>query len=65
MEKIIINRIKCKRCKDILESNSTHDLKFCSCGAIGVDGGKDYLKRIARDTFDDIEELSIVEEITE
>lgn len=62
MKKIIINRIKCKRCEDILESNSTHDLKFCSCGAVGVDGGRDYLKRIVRDTFEDIEELSIVEE---
>lgn len=64
MEKIIINRIKCKRCKDILESNFTHDFKFCSCGAVGIDGGKDYLRRTARYTFDDIEELSIVEEIT-
>lgn len=61
MKKIIINRVRCKRCNDVLESNSTHDLKFCSCGAVGIDGGRDYLKRITRD-IDDIEELSIVEE---
>lgn len=42
-----------------------HDFKFCSCGAVGIDGCKDYLRRTVRYTFDDIEELSIVEEITE
>lgn len=65
MKKILENKIRCKKCGDILESNFTHDFKFCSCGAVGIDGGKDYLRRTVRYTFDDIEELSIVEEITE
>ena len=29
----------CKKCKDTIESKSEHDLKYCSCGAIGIDGG--------------------------
>lgn len=43
-EEIISNKIKCKKCGDIIESKSTNDYKKCSCGAVAVDGGKDYLK---------------------
>ena len=42
---IIHNRIKCKRCGDIIESTHRHDFKWCSCGQCAVDGGHDYLKR--------------------
>ena len=45
-EEIISNKIKCKKCGDIIESKSTNDYKRCSCGDVAVDGGKDYLKRI-------------------
>ena len=45
-EEIISNKIKCKKCGDIIEAKSTNDYKKCSCGAVAVDGGKDYLKRI-------------------
>ena len=38
-------RIKCKKCGDIIESKSINDYKKCSCGSTAVDGGKDYLKR--------------------
>ena len=57
-EEIISNIIKCKKCGDIIESKSTNDYKRCSCGAVAVDGGKDYLKRIGND--EDYEELSII-----
>jgi hypothetical protein len=43
--KIKVNKIQCAKCKDIIESKHRHDFKFCSCGAVAVDGGKDYLKR--------------------
>ena len=39
------NRIQCLKCKDIIESTFRHDFKWCKCGAVAVDGGKDYLKR--------------------
>lgn len=44
-EKIIRNAAKCNRCGDIIESKYTHDFVTCSCGALSVDGGKDYIRR--------------------
>ena len=38
-EEIISNKIKCKKCGNIIESRSTNDYKRCSCGAVAVDGG--------------------------
>ena len=46
MNKIIVNKIKCKKCGDVIESTYRHDFKSCKCGAVAVDGGKDYLRRI-------------------
>lgn len=53
---IKVNKIKCKKCGNIIESKTTNDLKRCSCGAVAVDGGKEYLKRIGKD--EEYEELS-------
>lgn len=55
-EEIISNKIKCKKSGDIIESKSTNDYKKCSCGAVAVDGGKDYLKRMGNE--ENYEELS-------
>lgn len=50
--KIIHNRVKCKNCGEIIESNHVHDWVCCKCfhttnGEKGcfVDGGHDYLRR--------------------
>lgn len=40
------NRIQCNKCKDIIESKYTHDFKWCKCGAVAVDGGNSYWRRI-------------------
>lgn len=61
-EEIISNKIKCKKCGDIIESKSTNDYKRCSCGAVAVDGGKDYLKRIGKK--EDYIELSNLKQTT-
>lgn len=61
--KIIHNKIRCKKCGDIIESISVHDFKWCSCGACAVDGGHDYLRRLGYK--EDWEEMSEVEEIDE
>ena len=45
MDKIIHNRIMCRKCGDIIESKYRHDFKSCSCGACSIDGGHDYLRR--------------------
>jgi hypothetical protein len=36
----------CKKCKDTIESKWCHDLKYCSCGSIGIDGGIEAGNRI-------------------
>jgi len=59
-EVIISNKIKCKKCGDIIESKSTNDYKRCSCEAVAIDGGKDYLKRIGSEK--DYEELSEIKD---
>ena len=59
-EEIINNKIKCKKCGDIIESKSINDYKRCSCGAVAIDGGKDYLKRIGNEK--DYEELSEIKD---
>ena len=42
------NRAKCKLCDHIIESLHTHDYQLCKCGEIGVDGGKDYHRVMAK-----------------
>lgn len=59
IERIIINRIKCKKCGTIIESKSVHDYRSCPCGACAVDGGQDYLRRTG--DRKDWEELSVIE----
>ena len=34
MKKIITNKIKCKKCGDVIESTHRHDFKLCKCGAV-------------------------------
>ena len=63
MKQILVNQIRCVKCGDLIESKSRHDFKFCSCGAVAVDGGKDYLRRCGN--RDDWEECSIFEGIDE
>ena len=61
MQKILVNKIKCNKCGDIIESTYRHDFKFCKCGAVAVDGGKDYLRRGGN--REDWEELSEYENV--
>ena len=42
---ILVNKSKCMRCGDVIESKYRHDFVECSCGSIFVDGGLDYLRR--------------------
>lgn len=64
MERILKNCIQCKLCGDVIESKSVHDFKICSCGACGVDGGLEYIRRMA-DSRDSYIEMSIVEKAPE
>lgn len=61
MAKIIINKAKCKKCGDIIESKEVNDFKRCTCGSIAVDGGLEYIKRVGNK--EDVIELSKFENI--
>lgn len=55
-KKILVNKIQCKKCKDIIESKYVHDFKWCVCRNIAVDGGLEYFRRVGN--LEDIIELS-------
>ena len=60
--KIVTNKIKCKKCGDIIESTYRHDFRSCKCGAVSVDGGKDYLRRCGnREDWEDMSVWEMVE----
>lgn len=61
MKKIITNKIRCKKCGDIIESKSVHDFVTCKCGAVSVDGGHDYIRRCGN--LEDFEDLSEYENV--
>lgn len=43
---ILLNRIKCNYCNDVIISKTKHDFQGCSCKKTFVDGGNFYLRRI-------------------
>jgi ribosomal protein L37E len=55
-QRIQTNSARCRRCGDVLVSEYRRDFKWCSCGGIAVDGGKDYLKRCGDPSL--VEDLS-------
>ena len=66
MKKILSNKAQCLRCGDVIESKHVHDFVWCSCrdeegnpSGIAVDGGREYLRRVASDTAL-IKDLSVV-----
>ena|SRR6476661_3513476 len=55
---ILSNQVRCNACKDTPFSAHVHDFKYCECGAVAVDGGLHYLRRVFRSPAE-YEELSI------
>ena len=58
MRKIRVNQVRCNRCGEVIVSRTRHDLWWCSCRSVAVDGGTDYLRRITGDTSASYTELS-------
>jgi hypothetical protein len=54
------NKIRCRNCGDTIESTHRHDFRYCKCGLVAVDGGRDYLRRVGE--FGNWEEISEEEE---
>ena len=42
MSRLIRNAIRCKKCGDEIESTHGYDFKYCSCGSVFIDGGREY-----------------------
>ena len=43
---IVQNAALCLSCGDKIVSKHRHDFVECTCGAVAVDGGQEYLRRI-------------------
>jgi len=56
--RILQNEAKCRKCDDIIWSAHRHDFKTCKCGAISVDGGLDYIRRVYENP-EDIQDRSL------
>lgn len=54
---LLRNAVRCNLCGDEVESVHRHDFRFCKCGAVAVDGGLDYTRRVFN-RRDDFTELS-------
>ena len=55
--------LRCKKCGDIIQSKHTHDMVWCKCHSIAIDGGDDYC-RLTGD-LDDMEFLVVENKFTE
>lgn len=55
---IVSNQVECLKCGDKPFSGHVHDFKPCKCGAVTVDGGPHYLRRVYQEQTD-YRELSI------
>ena len=65
MIKIMVNKIRCKKCGDVIESKSVHDFKFCRCESVAVDGGHNYLRRLGEpEKWEDLSEYEVIEDET-
>lgn len=65
MIKIMVNKIRCKKCGDVIESKSVHDFKFCKCESVAVDGGYNYLRRLGEpENWEDLSEYEVIEDET-
>lgn len=42
MKRVLVNKVRCKKCDDIIESVHNYDFKKCKCGSIFIDGGREY-----------------------
>ena len=43
---IVENTVICLSCGDKIVSKHRHDFVTCTCGAVSVDGGQEYLRRV-------------------
>lgn len=44
--RIKLNKLRCGSCGGEITSKHRHDFRWCKCGAVAVDGGNEYLRRV-------------------
>jgi len=56
---LFINGAVCLKCKEFVRSRNRHDFRECKCGAVTVDGGSWYARRVGEpeDYIDVIEKF--------
>lgn len=42
----VVTGIQCPKCKERIWSRHTHDFRYCGCGEVAIDGGRDYVKAV-------------------
>lgn len=56
---IFINGAVCLKCKEFIRSKHEHDFRTCKCGAVAVDGGSWYAKRVFKKQTDFIDVIEM------
>lgn len=51
-QSLVRNSARCLKCSTEIESTHRHDFVTCPCGALSVDGGLDYARRVFKDDAD-------------
>ena len=41
---ITVTALKCPKCGDVIYSRVRHDMRYCTCRAVFIDGGRDYTR---------------------
>lgn len=59
-EKLVRNALRCNACLDEIVSVHRHDFNSCKCGAIAIDGGLAYTRRVG--DVHNYTDLSVYEE---
>lgn len=49
MAALLRSQLECPLCGDLISSIHVHDFQTCKCGALSIDGGRDYLRVMAND----------------
>lgn len=58
------NKGQCKHCGDVIESTSPFEYVSCSCGAVILDGGQEYIWRSFKNSIEeDYEDMSEYTEV--
>lgn len=64
---IVRNAARCDTCNQVVESKHRHDFVECECGALAVDGGREYTRRVYKpdSTWTELAEYADYEDVAD